>query len=131
MDTNSALACTTSISPPSAVPQAERIVLSGDDRAKRGGVIRNSSILALALAQRPKHHRLQRQLNPSTLGVGHHHEDTEHVVHGIDKIEAAAGAVPAILAERPGGARRWRGAHGKAKTEAAGRARKIEGVMDD
>src|SRR6266436_7638525 len=82
--------------------QAERIVLSGDDRAKRRGVTRNSSILALALAQRLKHHRLQRQLNSSTLGGGHHHEDTEHIVHGIDKIEAAAGAVPAILAERPG-----------------------------
>ena len=113
-------------------PKLSAIVLSRDDRAKRRGVIRRLSILcAQALAQRLKHHRLQRQLDPPALRRGLHHEDNEHVVLGIDKIEAAARAVPAVFAERPCRIRRRRGAHGKAKTEAAGRARKIEGVVND
>ena len=61
--------------------QAERIVLSRDDRAKRRGVIGRLSIRgAQALAQRLEHHRLQRQLDPPALRRRLHHEDNEHVV---------------------------------------------------
>src|SRR6516225_523603 len=91
----------------------------------------NSSILALAPFHRLVDHRFQVQLDPSTLCGRHHHEDSKHVVHGVDEIETAAGAVPAVFTERPVRIRRWRGAHGKAQTEATGGARKIEGIMND
>src|SRR5262249_59619053 len=70
-------------------------------------------------------------LYPAPLSGRHHHEDSKHVVDGIDKIEAAAGAVPAIFAKRPVGARRRRGANGEAKAEATGGVRKIEGIVND
>src|SRR5260370_38761868 len=111
--------------------QAECIILSGDDRAKRRRVIRRLSVLAQSLAQRLKHDRFQRQLDTSALRRGLHHKDNEQVVLGIDTIEAAARAVPAVFTQRPCRVRRRRGAHSKAKTEAATRARKIEGAVND
>src|SRR5437667_9207819 len=62
-------------------------------RAKRSGLIRNSSILAQAPTHRLVDHRFQVQLDPSTLCGRHHHEDSQHLVHGVDEIETAAGAV--------------------------------------
>ena len=81
--------------------QAEIIVLTRADRAKRRSVIQRLSILAQALAQRLKHDRLQRQLDTTALRRGLHHADNEHVVLGIDKIKAAARAVPAVFTQRP------------------------------
>ena len=62
-------------------------------RAKRSGLIRNSSILAQAPTHRLVDHRFQVQLDPSTLCGRHHHEDSQHLVRGVDEIETAAGAV--------------------------------------
>src|ERR1700712_6092924 len=87
--------------------------------------------LPQSLAERFIHDGLQRQLNPPALRPRVHHEDREHVVDGIDEIERAAGAVPAVFAERPAGARRRRGAHGEAETEAAVGTREIKGFMED
>src|SRR5215468_8035134 len=85
------------------------------------------SILAKASPHRLVDHRFQVQLDPSTLCRRHHHEDSKHVVHGVDEIETAAGAVPTVFTEWPVRIRRRRGAHGEAKTEAAGGVRKIKG----
>src|SRR5882672_11011862 len=63
--------------------------------------IERLSILAQALAQHLKHDRLQRQLDTTALRRGLHHADNEHVVLGIDKIEAAARAFPAVFTQRP------------------------------
>src|ERR1700741_2029395 len=111
--------------------KAKRIVLSRDDRAKRRGLIRNSSILAKSPPHLLVDHRFQVQLDPSTLCGRHHHEDSKHVVHGVDEIETAAGAIPTVFTEWPVRIRRWRGSHCKTKTEATGGAWKIEGIMND
>src|SRR5437016_11341871 len=129
MDMSSASVSIMSISTPSAAhPSSAHHSIA---RRSRETPWRNPSILALAPPHRFIHHRLEILLNPSALRGRHYHEDSEHVVDGIDKIEAAAGAVPAVLAERPVGARRRRGAYGKAETETAGGVWKIEGIMKD
>src|SRR5260370_7898287 len=81
--------------------QAECIILSGDDRAKRRRVIRRLSVLAQSLAQRLKHDRFQRQLDTSALRRGLHHEDNEQVALRIDKIQPPAPTAPPLFPPRP------------------------------
>src|SRR5260370_37796137 len=84
------------------------------------------SLAARSVLERLIDQRLQRQLNPSALRRCLHHEDYEHIVLRIDEKEGTGDAVPAIFACRPRCIWRLRGTHGKAKTEPAGSAWKIE-----